>query len=35
MRLTENPRIGGSIPPLGTKIRHFLFSLDTTTCDAE
>ena len=21
---TENPRVGGSIPPLGTKIRHSL-----------
>jgi hypothetical protein len=29
--MTENPRVGGSNPPLGTKIRDFLVSLDTTT----
>jgi hypothetical protein len=27
---TENPRVGGSNPPLGTKIRHFSGSLDTS-----
>ena len=31
---TENPRVGGSNPPLGTKIRHFQVKLDRTTCRA-